>query len=192
MIRAFTWRSIPNISIGNQVYKDWEKTGDWCQPRRLVIETTKGHSGGCTMVPVKRFELHTGFDASARLGNWTAGASLLCHQRYRKGAFWAWEDETISQIQSSQSSDACKQPIETRLSSIIFTNILQVQYGGSGLGLFISRELTELQGGEIGIKSSEDAGSMFIQHFKRSWGLTRNRYICILHQSKKSYSFGRT
>jgi signal transduction histidine kinase len=35
-----------------------------------------------------------------------------------------------------------------------------VQYGGSGLGLFISRELTELQGGEIGVASTEGAGSM--------------------------------
>jgi K+-sensing histidine kinase KdpD len=50
---------------------------------------------------------------------------------------------------------------------LFFTNIVQVQYGGSGLGLFISRELTELQGGEIGIKSSEDVGSMFIQYYKK-------------------------
>lgn len=37
--------------------------------------------------------------------------------------------------------------------------ILQVQYGGSGLGLFISRELTELQGGEIGMTSTAGEGS---------------------------------
>ncbi|KAH8796996.1 hypothetical protein F5882DRAFT_458574 [Hyaloscypha sp. PMI_1271] len=36
-----------------------------------------------------------------------------------------------------------------------------VQYGGSGLGLFISRELTELQGGEIGVESTAGAGSTF-------------------------------
>ena len=36
-----------------------------------------------------------------------------------------------------------------------------VQYGGSGLGLFISRQLVELQGGEIGVASKAGEGSTF-------------------------------
>ncbi|TQV98650.1 hypothetical protein V2A60_007632 [Cordyceps javanica] len=36
-----------------------------------------------------------------------------------------------------------------------------VQYGGSGLGLFISRILTEMQGGQIGVTSSAGQGSKF-------------------------------
>ncbi|KAG4420373.1 hypothetical protein IFR04_006485 [Cadophora malorum] len=51
-----------------------------------------------------------------------------------------------------------------------------VQYGGSGLGLFISRELTELQGGEIGVDSQEGAGSTFAFYIKarRSVGAPAN------------------
>lgn len=35
------------------------------------------------------------------------------------------------------------------------------KYGGSGLGLFISRDLTELQGGRIGVASEAGVGSKF-------------------------------
>jgi CheY-like chemotaxis protein len=41
-----------------------------------------------------------------------------------------------------------------------------VTYGGSGLGLFISRELVELQGGQIGVASESGKGSIFAFYVK--------------------------
>jgi signal transduction histidine kinase len=40
------------------------------------------------------------------------------------------------------------------------------QYGGSGLGLFISRELVELHGGQIGVQSESGVGSNFMFYIK--------------------------
>jgi CheY-like chemotaxis protein len=41
-----------------------------------------------------------------------------------------------------------------------------IHYGGSGLGLFISRRLTELQGGSIGVASESGRGSIFAFYIK--------------------------
>lgn len=41
-----------------------------------------------------------------------------------------------------------------------------IKYGGSGLGLFISRRLTEKQGGEIGVASVPNQGSTFAFYIK--------------------------
>ena len=51
-----------------------------------------------------------------------------------------------------------------------------VTYGGSGLGLFISRELVELQGGEVGVASESGKGSVFAFYVKtrRSQGAVAN------------------
>lgn len=50
------------------------------------------------------------------------------------------------------------------------------KYGGSGLGLFISRQLTEMQGGRMGLTSEQGNGSKFVFYIKalRSYPRMKN------------------
>lgn len=67
-----------------------------------------------------------------------------------------------------------------------------VQYGGSGLGLFISRILTEMQGGQIGVSSKRDIGSRFNFYIKSRRSLkppaTEYERITPFKISRKSHS----
>jgi hypothetical protein len=48
-----------------------------------------------------------------------------------------------------------------------------IQYGGNGLGLFISRRLAELQGGAIGFSSNPGSGSTFSFYVKARRSMTQ-------------------
>jgi len=56
-----------------------------------------------------------------------------------------------------------------------------VRYGGSGLGLFISKSLVEMQGGQIGVTSTPGVGSSFSFFIK-----TRKTYAPIVEEVKYS------
>lgn len=80
-----------------------------------------------------------------------------------KGADWGTGDEVYIHF-AVQDTGRGLNDSEKKLLFLRFSQAsprTHVQYGGSGLGLFISRELVELQGGEIGVSSESGKGSTF-------------------------------
>jgi CheY-like chemotaxis protein len=67
----------------------------------------------------------------------------------------------------------------------IFSRFIQAspktysKYGGSGLGLFISRKLVALQGGEIGFASQENVGSTFAFYAKASRAVSPDNALTV-------------
>lgn len=85
-----------------------------------------------------------------------------------EGSDWG-EDEEVFLHFAVEDSGRGLNDDEKKLLFIRFSQAsprTHVQYGGSGLGLFISRELVELQGGEIGVSSKSGIGSTFAFYVK--------------------------
>jgi signal transduction histidine kinase len=73
----------------------------------------------------------------------------------RKGFIWLRVDDTGCGM-----TDEEQAKLFSRFTQA--TPRTHVTYGGSGLGLFISKSLTALQGGSVGVKSTADIGSTFV------------------------------
>jgi CheY-like chemotaxis protein/HPt (histidine-containing phosphotransfer) domain-containing protein len=79
--------------------------------------------------------------------------------------------------------------------SLIFESFRQAddsttrKFGGSGLGLAISRELVEMMGGSIGVRSSEGYGSVFTFHVVLQQG--RSEVVALEFSSENTNSFFR-
>ncbi|KAF2499350.1 hypothetical protein BU16DRAFT_454376 [Lophium mytilinum] len=85
-----------------------------------------------------------------------------------EGGEWGTGDEVFLQFDVVDTGRGLS-PEEMKLLFLRFSQAspkTYAQYGGSGLGLFISRELTELQGGQIGVHSVAGQGSTFTFYIK--------------------------
>jgi signal transduction histidine kinase/CheY-like chemotaxis protein len=75
-------------------------------------------------------------------------------------------------------------------SAILFSRFTQasprthVKYGGSGLGLFISRRLSELQGGAIGFTSNPAVGSVFSFYIQSRVASSPRRPSAVKHEEE--------
>ncbi|KAK4504082.1 hypothetical protein PRZ48_004997 [Zasmidium cellare] len=111
----------------------------------VTIAASLDKPSGRPGAPVKYFPTRRKNQDTMSDKDWGSGEKVYIHFAVRDtGRGLSPEEKKLLFIRFSQASPRT-----------------HVQYGGSGLGLFISRELTELQGGEIGVESEAGKGSIF-------------------------------
>lgn len=111
----------------------------------VTISASKERPSDRADAPVQYFPTRKKSQGTMTDKDWGDGEKLYIHFAVRDtGRGLSPEEKKLLFIRFSQASPRT-----------------HVQYGGSGLGLFISRELTELQGGEIGVESEAGQGSTF-------------------------------
>lgn len=112
---------------------------------RVTISATKHRPSECQDAPVQYFPTRRKGTDIVEDKDWGDGDKVYIHFAVRDtGRGLNPEEKKMLFMRFSQASPRT-----------------HVQYGGSGLGLFISRELAELQGGEIGVESEAGKGSTF-------------------------------
>jgi len=120
------------------------------RPRRSITislgASKNGGAEGLSFIPPRRTDQEDITDAP----HWADGEKLFLHVAVTDTGPGLDEDE--------------KKVLFQRFSQL--SPRTHVQYGGSGLGLFICRILTELQGGQIGVQSSKGDGSTFAFYIK--------------------------
>lgn len=123
------------------------------EAKRDIIVTLAAYHEKPSQIPTKLVEF---FPSRHTIGDMTAGPD--------------WGDGEVVYVQFAvQDTGRGLTADEKKLLFMRFSQAsprTHVQYGGSGLGLFISRELTELQGGEIGVLSEAGHGSTFAFYIK--------------------------
>jgi len=117
--------------------------------RSIVISlgaSTDGSTEGLSFIPPRRTDQNDLTDAA----EWGDGEKLFLH---------------IAVTDTGPGlDDKEKNTLFQRFSQV--SPRTHVQYGGSGLGLFICRILTEMQGGQVGVQSQKGEGSTFAFYIK--------------------------
>lgn len=119
---------------------------------------------------IRNIKIRTG--ASLNRPSSLAGVTWFPTYKFKRdvtqGSEWGTGEAIYLLFEVSDTGKGLEQEEMTRLFNRFqqATAKTHIKYGGSGLGLFISRELTESQGGEIGVYSEPGRGSTFAFYVK--------------------------
>lgn len=116
----------------------------------VIIGASRDRPSHCTIGKVEYIRTATAAEAPSLVADWAKGGCAYIRFSVQDTGRGLTDDEKdLLFARFSQASPRT-----------------HIRYGGSGLGLFISRRLTEMQGGAIGFESASRSGSIFSFYVK--------------------------